>query len=75
MINFASKKPSSRIRKRNKCLDDCNKIPSYNFEGLPAIYCSPHSKKGMIDVVHKKCIEHGCEKNPTYNFKGLVILN
>ena len=48
---------------------DCKKQPLYNKEGeTNALYCSAHKKEGMLDVIHKTCLE--CKKQPYFNKQG-----
>jgi hypothetical protein len=50
---------------------NCGKnLPNFNFDGLPAKFCSECKTENMIDVNHKKCF---CGKSqPTYNYKGMA---
>ena len=51
-------------------LCNCGKnLPNYNFDGMPAKYCSECKLEEMIDVKHKKCHCGKCQ--PTYNYEGL----
>ena len=56
MINVVSKKCEH---------DDCLTVPSYNYEGSPPMYCKPHKKTGMTDVVAPRC-QH-CKTRATFN--------
>jgi hypothetical protein len=53
-----------------RCIEkDCEKYASYNYENEKVrLYCSKHSKDGMIDISIKitKCLEKGCKKTPIY---------
>ena len=44
----------------------------YNYDGLPAQYCSTHRLEGMVNVVVKRCAhEDGCgSPSPSFNFPG-----
>jgi len=50
---------------------NCGKnFPNFNYEGLPAKFCSECKLDNMIDVKHKKCL---CGKSqPTYNYINLI---
>ena len=45
----------------------------YNYDGLPAQYCSEHRLEGMVNVSGKRCAhEKGCGSlNPSFNFPGM----
>ncbi|CAM9151588.1 unnamed protein product, partial [Ectocarpus fasciculatus] len=39
----------------------CTKSPSFGTKGTTkAVFCSPHAKRGMIDIRNKKCAHPGC---------------
>ena len=47
----------------------CRIIPVFNVKGeAKGLYCSNHKKEGMVDVIHKTCLE--CNKLPSYNSYG-----
>ena len=50
----------------------CNKRQLiYNYDGLPAQYCSKHRLEGMVNVMSKRCAhEEGCGRQPNFNFPG-----
>jgi hypothetical protein len=51
----------------NRCKgDECNKYPSYNFEGLKAEYCLEHKEEGMFIVRGKLCQFENCKKRANY---------
>jgi hypothetical protein len=54
-----------------KCCDKGRKI--YNYDGLPAQYCTKHRLEGMVNVVTKRCAhEEGCgSPSPNFNFPGM----
>jgi hypothetical protein len=52
-----------------RCCDKGRSI--YNYEGLPAQYCSKHRLEGMVNVVSKRCAHEGCgSPSPSFNFPG-----
>ena len=63
MINITSKKCENL---------ECQKLPTYNYEGFETpIYCSIHKKEDMVNVITKRCIYENCNKIPSYNIEGL----
>ena len=52
----------------NKC--KCNKVVSFNFEGLLAKYCSLCKQDGMICVNIKKCLNKGCNTEANKKYKN-----
>jgi hypothetical protein len=50
--------------------EKCKTRANYNIPREKALYCFKHKKEGMIDVIHKRCIEKDCKKQPTYNLEG-----
>ena len=40
-----------------KCCDKGRSI--YNYDGLPAQYCTTHRLDGMVNVVAKRCAHEG----------------
>jgi hypothetical protein len=53
--------------------EDCNKIPSYNFENeKKAIYCFFHKLDNMINIKSNTCCEINCKRMPIYNFKNEI---
>lgn len=63
MINVKNKKICAQ--------KDCEKHPSFNFEGLSGKYCVSHKKENMVNVVNKTCKYQDCRKQPRFNFEGL----
>ena len=57
-----------------KCIEECcKKRPFYNFDGeTKGLYCSPHKKSDMINVISPTCIEEVCKKIPNYNYDGEI---
>ena len=52
-----------------KCCDKGRSI--YNYDGLPAQYCTKHRLEGMVNVVAKRCADERCEgTRPSFNFPG-----
>ena len=58
--------------KHKKCINfECEKLPSYNYEGeIKAIYCLEHKKELMVNVKDKKCQHIGCKTHTAFNFQG-----
>lgn len=54
----------------SKCkFENCNKYPTYNFEGeKKRLYCSLHKLQGMIDVKTKNCENYLCSSLPSFNY-------
>jgi hypothetical protein len=52
---------------------ECNKQPTYNYEGYIPKYCADHKKDGMINVISKKCQHNNCDKRPSFNIEGQKI--
>lgn len=50
-------------------IDKCSTMASFNFRGLPAIYCSAHREPNMANVNHKLCLEPSCNITATFSFK------
>ena len=64
------------ITQKNKLCKEknCSTQGVYNFPSeTNGLYCSKHSKDGMIDVVTKKCIFQNCNKKPNFNFENEKI--
>jgi hypothetical protein len=51
-----------------RCLE-CNKQPTFNYEGEKnGLYCKLHKKENMVDIINKRCLD--CNKQPTFNYEG-----
>ena len=52
--------------------EDCVvKRASFNTEGESiGIFCSKHKKKGMINIVHKRCTYDNCRTRTSFNTVG-----
>lgn len=47
----------------------CETRANFNFPGeYPALRCSAHSEKDMVNVNMNKCRINGCVKRASYNF-------
>lgn len=49
---------------------ECDKIPSYNYKGLPYRYCYHHKKEDMIDVRNKLCEK--CNTRGRYKYDNSI---
>lgn len=53
----------------NKCIGpECNKQPTFGYEGQKAITCKIHKTDVMVDLCSKLCSVIGCQKNVSYGF-------
>ena len=52
-----------------KCLM-CDKIPSYNIDGLKPLYCNTHKLENMINVRQACCKDPSCNKQASFNYKN-----
>jgi hypothetical protein len=60
------------IKRRKNICEICGVTALFNFyEEKKGIRCKVHIKKGMIDVIHKKCIICN-KKRPCFNFKDQI---
>ncbi|CAM9254401.1 unnamed protein product [Pylaiella littoralis] len=52
-------------------MSTCSKVGSFGVEGTrTAEFCATHAKEGMINVISKRCDNHGCSKHPSYGVAG-----
>ena len=53
----------------NYCIEpNCDKCVSFNYKGIPALYCGKHAKSNMIDVSHRKCLYTDCPTISCFNY-------
>ena len=82
MYNFKGNKPIYCSLHKEKgmidvchkkcCYEDCEKIPTCNFNGeIKAIYCFEHKEINMVNVKDKKCIFEDCNTQSVFNYEGL----
>lgn len=63
MVNVASKKRCAYLV--------CAKWPSFGVErSKTAVFCAPHAKQGMVNVINKRCVHPGCNKHRTRTSEG-----
>ena len=57
---------------RRKCQNkDCSATARYNYKDIrPAMYCSKHKEKDMIDSYQKLCKAPNCLKVPSFNYEN-----
>ena len=49
----------------------CKTHAVYNVEGSSsAVFCKQHSKIGMVNVIHKLCLNDACTKQPSFGVAG-----
>ncbi len=55
----------------DKCkFENCDKVPSFNYEGQKRLYCYKHKFEGMTNVVSQMCQYENCKKQSYFNYDG-----
>ena len=48
----------------------CTMVPSFNVEGMKAVYCKQHAVDGVLNVTGRHCSHDSCTRGKIFNVEG-----